>query len=149
MEIKSIYKISNYIPGDYVKIMYGEAKGNIGIVSNSYISTDDKRLALMIFIGDDFKNSQREDWITTFSDDVEPIPLTMDILEKNGFYPSYNSWSSSCCSFLHIVINNAYKNEWGIYVRTEKDDIKLLTIKYVHQLQHILYALNIHSHFTL
>lgn len=147
---KSIYSISSYIPGDCVKVKYGEAKGKVGIVSNSYISTNNKMLTLMIFVGNDFKNSKKEDWITAFSDDVEPIPLTMEILEKNGFtVGNYNEWSNHCCSFLHFVIDNFEKNEWGVYVRKTADEIHLTTIRYVHELQHLLYTLDVHCNIVL
>lgn len=78
-----------------------------------------------------------------------PIPLTPEILEKNGFevvYPEkcYNKFISSPGSGLirFLSIEN-WQTEWKVFLKyTNRADYVLLRFaKYVHELQHILWAL--------
>lgn len=81
----------------------------------------------------------------TPASEIEPLPLTIEILEKNEFtIGNYNEWSNPCCSFLHFVIDNLETNEWGVYARETMYEVHIATIRYVHELQHLLYALNVH-----
>ena len=60
----------------------------------------------------------------------EPIPLTSDILEKNGFAKTWNGdWQLK--EYSTIIISKDY------YVDIFERSIK---IDYVHELQHILHA---------
>lgn len=72
-----------YIPGDIVKIEYGKATGKIGIVTITFLRRKGC-YSLVVFIGKGFQGSSKDDWIQTYNDEVSPIPLTPDILEKNG-----------------------------------------------------------------
>lgn len=75
---------------------------------------------------------------------IKPIPLTMEILEKNGFtVGNYNEWNNPQCSFLHFAIDSSVKNKWIVYARRTKDEVQLAAIKYVHELQHLLFGLDI------
>lgn len=75
---------------------------------------------------------------------VKPIPLTMEILEYNGFtVGNYNEWNNPQCSFLHFVIDSLDKNKWVVYARRTEDEVQLASIKYVHELQHLLFGLGI------
>jgi hypothetical protein len=69
-----------------------------------------------------------------FCEDIEPIPLTAEILEKNGFTCDANSMNDSD-EFIVSV-------EYGEYQRNTNDGFKMLSdgkiIKYVHELQHAL-----------
>lgn len=69
-----------------------------------------------------------------FHDDYSPIPITAEILEKNGFKHSmpHNDWTNADCNF--------YLYEGGNGYRIQNTDIKL---DYVHQLQHALRLCNI------
>ena len=73
-------------------------------------------------------------------DEIEPIPLTPEILEKNGwFYPKQSSW---------MKLDNPHKELWGcihtdgtfwLYSSGDCDkDECFAEIKYVHKLQHAL-----------
>lgn len=73
-----------YIPGDIVKIEYGEATGKIGIVTITFLRRKGC-YSLVVFIGKGFQGSSKDDWIQTYNDEVSPIPLTTEILEKNGW----------------------------------------------------------------
>lgn len=70
-----------YIPGDIVKIEYGEATGKIGFVTITFLRRKGC-YSLVVFIGKGFQGSSKDDWIQTYNDEVSPIPLTPD-LEKN------------------------------------------------------------------
>lgn len=91
--------------------------------------------------------------IDTYQSDIaalEPIPLTIEMLENNGFtVGNYNEWSNPICSFLHFSIDNYEKKEFGVYARETMEEVYLTTIKYVHEFQHILYALNVHCNIVL
>lgn len=80
-----------------------------------------------------------------FEDEIEPIPLTPKILEKNGF-----KWLLTDSKSITYCINkptiNASKNkesgEWLICVgpsgSTKKRFVEISCVKYVHELQHAL-----------
>lgn len=73
-----------YIPGDIVKIEYGKATGKIGFVTNTFLRRKGC-YSLVVFIGKGFQGSSKDDWIQTYNDEVSPIPLNTEILEKNGW----------------------------------------------------------------
>lgn len=68
-------------------------------------------------------------------DDVEPIPLTPEILEKNGF--KYNPFSTGFyeCKTEDGNIACTMSNWWSFYVN---DNIIPNRFHYVHELQHAL-----------
>lgn len=73
----------------------------------------------------------------TTSNQIKPIPLTKEILEKNGWHRDHSN----------ILINNHYdqysigqhNGDWDFLC----NEYVLCEIQYVHQLQHILWALGI------
>lgn len=81
---------------------------------------------------------------------IDPIPLTTEILEKNRFevvYPEkcYNKFISSPGRKLtrFLSIENL-PTEWKVFLKyTDRTDdyVLLRFVKYVHELQHILWAL--------
>ena len=70
-----------------------------------------------------------------------PIPLTPEILKKNGWEEKKKEFSEGV-----IYTNGWYvsskSEEGGFWMFSHYDDF-LTTIKYVHQLQHLLWALGI------
>lgn len=74
-------------------------------------------------------------------DDIDPIPLDNNILEKNGWKKYYeNEWTNPNFANLHASFIN--EGEWVMTVRSGETVDNILTdIKYVHELQHILWAL--------
>lgn len=67
-------------------------------------------------------------------DDIEPIPLTKEILEKNGF-EEFDGW------YIYIPENTGIEIAWlGTILKIggECGNLELPTIEYVHQLQHAL-----------
>ena len=80
--------------------------------------------------------------------EVEPIPLTIELLEKNGFKEEQHQkeGSSEWYDFYHydLGINIVYEveeNKFAAYL----DGKKLREIKHVHELQHILWALGLNA----
>lgn len=133
-----------YIPGDLVKIEYGEAAGKIGFVTNTFLRRKGC-YSLVVFIGKEFCGSSKEDWISTYNDEVSPIPLTTEILEKNGWKKS----KINDCAYFY------YKD--GLFLTYTSKDGKFwfddfdysssicVGLPYVHSLQHLLFGLGINS----
>ncbi len=96
---------------------------------------------------------------TTFSisnNAVRPIPLTPEILEKNGWVKEvmsrgvknshwvYTKPDIEEYGYFPIYIEKGIGDEFDVYPFTDNNVCKQIAyIKYVHQLQHILFGLNI------
>ena len=96
-----------YIPGDIVKIEYGEATGKIGFVTNTFLRRKGF-YSLVVSICKRFQGSSKDDWIQTYNDGVSPIPLTPEILEKNG-------WKEE-------VMSRGVKNSHLVYTKPDIDE---------------------------
>lgn len=131
-----------YIPGDIVKIEYGEAAGKIGLVTNTFLRRKGC-YSLVVFIGKGFQGSSKDDWIQTYNDEVSPIPLTTEILEKNGWKKS----KINDCAYFY------YKD--GLFLTYTSKDGKFwfddfdyssgicVELPYVHSLQHLFFGMGI------
>lgn len=84
--------------------------------------------------------------------EVTPIPLTSEILEKNGFeirkskvwYPKFIGHSNGyILKYIYIERDENNSIEWNVFIKYDKDIryANLRKIHYVHELQHILWAL--------
>lgn len=85
-------------------------------------------------------------------EDLEPIPLTSEFLKKNGFEVRKSKvWYSNFIGnsneyklkYISIKRDENNSTEWNVSIRYDKD-IRyaiLRKIHYVHELQHILWAL--------
>lgn len=144
-----------YIPGDIVKIEYGEATGKIGFVTNTFLRRKGC-YSLVVFIGKGFQGSSKDDWIQTYNDEESPIPLTTEILEKNGWKKEamsrgirnrhwvYTKPDIEEYGYFPIYIEKGIGDEFDVYPFTDNHDCKQIAyIKYVHQLQHFLFGLGI------
>lgn len=129
-----------YIPGDLVYI-----RGSLRIINNC-----DKYYATYY----DEKETLQEINVNI----IEGIPLTKEILEKNGWKKEVMSRgikNSHCVytkpdveeyGYFPIYIEKGIGDEFDVYPFTGNRDCKQIAyIKYVHQLQHILFGLNINS----
>lgn len=92
-----------YIPGDIVKIEYGEATGKIGFVTNTFLRRKGC-YSLVVFIGKGFQGSSKDDWIQTYNDEVSPIPLTPEILKKNGWEKLYEKFFEKNVNNIRLTI---------------------------------------------
>lgn len=150
-----------YIPGDIVKIEYGEATGKIGFVTVAFLRRKGC-YSLVVFIGKGFQGSSKDDWIQTYDDEVSPIPITTEILEKNGWVKKvmsrgvknshlvYTKPDIEEYGYFPIYIEKGIGDEFDVYPFTDNHDCKQIAyIKYVHQLQHILFGLGLDSEMEL
>lgn len=146
-----------YIPGDIVKIEYGEATGKIGFVTNTFLRRKGC-YSLVVFIGKGFQGSSKDDWIQTYNDEVSPIPLTTEILEKNGWKKEvmsrgiknrhwvYTKPDIEEYGYFPIYIEKGIGDEFDVYPFTGNNVCNQIAyIKYVHQLQHLLFGLGLNS----
>lgn len=144
-----------YIPGDIVKIEYGEATGKIGFVTNTFLRRKGC-YSLVVFIGKGFQGSSKDDWIQTYNDEVSPIPLTPEILEKNGWVKEvmsrgvknshwvYTKTDIEEYGYFPIYIEKGIGDEFDVYLFTDNNVCKQIAyIKYVHELQHLLFGLGL------
>jgi len=80
--------------------------------------------------------------------EFEPIPITREILIKNGFIPNDRlSLNSDYLVYDEIIISNKWyvslqDDDWAIDFQTEYENTEIsCVIKYVHELQHIMSSL--------
>ena len=78
---------------------------------------------------------------------LEPVPLTKEILEKNGFtqcvtasYGYYNAPVYDIFGILFHISEDTYEDTWHIGMFTDHNDnnFVLYNLCYVHELQHVL-----------
>lgn len=75
------------------------------------------------------------DEATFFNAHLEPIPLTPEILEKNGFKKE-GSWFNTEDDYYDVSIREITDNIWRVkYCDTE---FSVIHIEFVHELQHAL-----------
>lgn len=90
--------------------------------------------------------------------ELYPIPLTPEILEKNGWVKEvmsrgvknshwvYTKPDIEEYGYFPIYIEKGIGDEFDVYPFTDNHDCKQIAyIKYVHQLQHILFGLGLNS----
>lgn len=133
-----------YIPGDFVKIEYGEAAGKIGFVTNAILKRKGS-YGLFVFIGKEFQGSSKDDWISTYNDEVSPIPLTTEILEKNGWKKSK---INDCAYFYYkdgLFLTYTSKDDKFWFDDFDYSSSICVELPYVHSLQHLLFGLGIEN----
>lgn len=127
-----------YIPGDIVKIEYGEALGKTGFVTNTFLRRKGC-YSLVVFIGKEFQGSSKEDWIQTYNDEVSPIPLTPEILEKNGWEHKDDVYFKEYPHRKLVVMDG------NAYIINESCSLFLCKVEFIHQLQHLLFGMGLNS----
>lgn len=82
-----------------------------------------------------------------FFEEIEPIPLTPAILEKNGWkdYFKGSIWKELATKRAYLYITKDQTTEDEYLVCCGRSKCNLASIKYVHQLQHLLFGLGINS----
>ena len=105
--------------GDLVYIVRGYDKHLTIEKIKGIIADEDKPYPVTIFTGE-----------TVSLNDIKPIPLTEDILLKNGFVKTWNGdWQLK--EYATIIISKDY------YVKIFERSIR---IDYIHELQHMLHT---------
>lgn len=133
-------KETKYIPGDLVMVK----KAALQFARNKVfkvISSHNGSILHVAILGDN-------ETYRIYGDSVRPIPLTPEILEKNGWYkePSENiTWYKyrTDKSNLYICKDSFNNKDWLVCVALDKHYVA--NINYVHQLQHLLFGLGLNS----
>lgn len=78
--------------------------------------------------------------------ELQPIPLTKEILEKNRWeFISNEMWYKIEPSGIEISLWDSKKDKWAVHIQGEFTSI----IRYVHELQHLLWALGVDDNLKL
>lgn len=123
-----------YIPGDLV------------MVKKSALQFDKDKIFKVIssLSGGFVKVVMLNDSSTTYSisnNAIRPIPLTPEILEKNGWKSINGKYALKIKNANYVVLEFT---EDGIYTYINENTM-LFTIKYIHELQHLLFGLGLNS----
>ena len=136
-----------YIPGDLVKF-----------ATNTYtiVNFEENFLHNKICYALISTNSTKTAFVADI--DILPIPLTPEILEKNGWKKEAMSRGIKTCNLVYtkpdieeygyfpIYIEKGIGDEFDEYPFTDNNVCKPIAyIKYVHQLQHLLFGLGLNS----
>lgn len=142
--------------------------GDIVTVSNEKWKI--KKGDIYTVIGIDWENHNSPGWVTLASlvdyrvpntkincDSIEGTPLTPEILKQNDFEDKDLGAiftkaidSKIRCALRRVSIVH-YPNEWGVFLEYESwhDSVLLRFIQYVHELQHIFWALGMDTEIKL
>lgn len=101
--------------------------------------------SLVVFIGKGFQGSSKDDWIQTYNDEVSPIPLTTEILEKNRWKDDGYDWYKFPTKRAYLYITKDITTLGEFLVCVGLDRHNLASINFVHQLQHLLFGLGLNS----
>lgn len=124
---------NKYIPGDWVIDKMDLSPGYVQI---KRISETFGKESLILKSG----------WVV-YSNDVEPIPLTFEILKKIGWkkaFPNENIWKNGDIIIYDCLLKD---NSWCFKVTGFEGGN--IYFKFVHQLQHLLFGLGLDSNFDL
>lgn len=130
--------------GDLVRVSCncGLAEGTIGTIveiSKETNAEDTKGFVRLIPI-----NSVSNWGWGVSCDNIEGIPLTPEILEKNGWRKRTEGWYFMMISkYMYFSVEFGYENGIRVFLKRTTDGlyVKLNIANNVHELQHILWAL--------
>ena len=120
-----------YIPRDLVSVYVGIKKYIVEV-----IGTENENEVLSYQIK--FPNGEIQ---YADKDNIVPIPLTPEILEKNGWESINGKYALKIKNANYVVLEFT---EDGIYAYINEKTM-LFTIKYIHELQHLLFGLGLNS----
>lgn len=135
-----------YITGDLV--YFGGEKAKVELYN---LSADDSVWVRVIENG-----GENRTWNASLKYEISPIPLTFDILQKNGWVKKvmsrgiknshwvYTKPDIEEYGYFPIYIEKGIGDEFDVYPFTDNNVCKQIAyIKYVHELQHLLFGLGI------
>lgn len=120
-----------YLPRDLVSVYVGIKKYIVEV-----IGTENENEALLYQIK--FPNGEIQ---YADKDNIVPIPLTHEILEKNG-WEKPDGFDSYWLNKIGLLQEG---DTWHSALGSTKNAITLGNILYVHQLQHLLFGLELNS----
>lgn len=119
-----------YIPGDWIK-----ASGQLCRVEEVFVNRLTKEYEYTLIYPNG--NSSR-----IVIGEIEPIPLTPEILEKNG-------WKEDRGDYIHkdhfLILCKKYDSYSAYESINDSNIVSLRDIKYVSDLQHLLFGIDIDS----
>lgn len=121
-----------YIPGDLV--YFGGEKAKVWFRNPS---ADDSVYVRVIENG-----GENRIWNASLKEEISPIPLTPEILEKNGWKKFKRPYSSDYCYRRKGYPTLNIRSEKEVYFHWGDHDESITT---VHQLQHLLFGLGLNS----
>lgn len=83
---------------------------------------------------------------------IDPIPLTPEILEKNGWKKRTEGWYFMMISkYMYLSVEFGYENGIRVFLKRATDGlyVKLNIANNVHELQHILWALGLDANLKI
>ncbi len=83
---------------------------------------------------------------------IDPIPLTPEILEKNGWKKRTEGWYFMMISkYMYLSVEFGYENGIRVFLKRTTDGlyVKLNVANNVHELQHILWALGLDANLKI
>lgn len=124
-----------YIPGDFISVYVGIKKYIVEV-----IGTENENEVLSYQIK--FPNGEIQ---YADKDNIVPIPLTPEILEKNGWKNDGYDWYKlpTKRAYLYITKDIITLGEFLVCVGLDRHN--LASINFVHQLQHLLFGLGLNS----
>ena len=122
-----------YIPGDFISVYVGVKKYIVEV-----IGTENENEVLSYQIK--FPNGEIQ---YADKDNIVPIPLTPEILEKNGWKNDGYDWYKLPTKRAYLYITKDIITLGQFLVCVGLDRHNLASINFVHQLQHIFFSLNI------
>lgn len=122
-----------YIPGDLISVYVGIKKYIVEVIGTE---NENEELSYQI----KFPNGEIQ---YADKDNIVPIPLTPEILEKNGWKNDGYDWYKlpTKRAYLYITKDIITLGEFLVCVGLDRHN--LASINFVHQLQHIFFSLNI------
>ena len=124
-----------YIPGDLVSVYVGVKKYIVEV-----IGTENENEALLYQIKFTNEEIQYAD-----KDNIVSIPLTPEILKKNGWKDDGSNLYRLLTKRAYLYITKDITTLGEFLVCVGLDRHNLASINFVHQLQHLLFGLNINS----
>lgn len=130
-----------YIPGDWVKY-----KGKLAKVLETY----NPNYCIKTYHHDYNHDIEYDDAyfsVEARPQDIEPIPLTPEMLERNGWkkaFPNENIWKNGDIIIYDCLLKD---NSWCFKVTGFEGGN--IYFKFIHQLQHLLFGLGLDSNFDL
>ncbi len=127
-----------YIPGDLVSVYVGIKKYIVKVIG---IKTENEVFLYQI----KFSNGETQ---YADKDNIVPITLAPEILEKNGWRElkskRYTWWKTRLDGFYYFIKpNKDYPSVWELCRGNTRYRFK--KIKYIHQLQHFIFGLDLNS----
>lgn len=126
-----------YIVGDLLKFILDDGEQVVKVIG--YDPTYERYLLTNEYI------EQTRGCISVAEDRIKPIPLTPKILKKNGWKNDGYDWYKlpTKRAYLYITKDITTLGEFLVCVGLDKHN--LASINFVHQLQHLLFGLELNS----